>query len=311
MSLSFLRMATTSSVIDFTRTSGATGCWACASGISNAKSAKKEIFMVKGFWSFGRFIIGLLELPRRIAVVDEIASALQPGITHERVLVERSLFNNARGIEEVGAAADRARTVEGVMHGNTVDLENKVGLGIEQQTETVAYRGGAEDRQDQIRTAADAPPAQCLPEIFVVLLQAHVGREIENAGDPERRIEKDPSEILDPSLELALQYIVYRNPHVLEIGEEIGNTGADNPRQHGAVGSRHRLDHRLVRGIVEAEHHPVERLEGVRRVAPRSGAASQRSRQEQRRAQPLGLCHAVGFTFCRPLRQLYCTGTDR
>ena len=39
----------------------------------------------------------------------------------------------------------------------------------------------------------------------------------------------------------------------------------------------------------------LERLQGVGRVAPRSGAASQRSRQEQRRAQPLGLCHAVGF----------------
>src|SRR5205809_4500151 len=82
MSLSFLRMATTSSLIDFTRTSGA-GCWACATGISNAKSKQEEIFMAIGFRSLAGFIIGLLALPRWVTVVDEIASALQPGIRSE------------------------------------------------------------------------------------------------------------------------------------------------------------------------------------------------------------------------------------
>src|SRR5437879_5546646 len=169
MSLSFLRMATTSSVIDFTRTSGA-GCWACAAGMNNAKSKQEEIFMAIGFWSLGGFIIGLLALPRRIAVEDEIASALQPGIAHEGVFVERRLVNNARGVEQVGTIADRAHPVERVVHGNPVDPENKVGLGIEQQAEAVADRRGTQDRQNQVCAAADAPPAQCLPEIFVVLL---------------------------------------------------------------------------------------------------------------------------------------------
>src|SRR5258706_6214051 len=139
MSLSFLRMATTSSVIDFTRTSGA-GCWACATGISKAKSAKKEIFMVRAFGSFGGFIIGLLRLPRRVAVVDKIASALQPGFAHEGVFVERCLFNNARGVEKVGTIADRARPVEGVMRGNSVDLEHEIGPRVQQQAEPVADR---------------------------------------------------------------------------------------------------------------------------------------------------------------------------
>src|SRR6266581_4998231 len=167
MSLSFLRMATTSSVIDFTRTSGAS-CWACARGISNAKSRQEEIFMATGFWLLGGFIIGLLTLPRGIAVVDEVASALQPGVAHERVLIECSLFDNARGIEEVGTVADRARRVERVMHGNSVDIEHEIGPRVQQQAETVADRGGTEDRQNQVRAAADAPGAQGLPEILVV-----------------------------------------------------------------------------------------------------------------------------------------------
>src|SRR5438034_1737453 len=307
MSLSFLRIATTSSVIDFTRTSGA-GCWACATGTSNAKSKQEEIFMAIGLWSLGGFIIGFLALPRWVTVVDEIASALQPGIAHEGVFVERRLVNNARGVEQVGTSADRARPIERVVHGNPPDLENEVGLGIEQQTETVAYRGGTEDRQNQVRAAADTPRAQGLAEILVVLLESQLGGEVENAGDPERRIEKNPPKVVYPLLKFTLQHVVHGNPDVLEVGHEIGNTGANGAWPHGAVGSRHRLDHRLVRSIVEAEHHPVERLERVGRIASRSGAARQRPGEEQRRAQALHLCHAVGFLsffqsllFFRPL----------
>src|SRR6267143_6524827 len=144
--------------------------------------------MAMGFWSLGGFIIGLLALPRRIAVVDKVASALQPGLANEGVFVERCLLNNARGVEEVGTIADRARRIERVVHRNPADLENEVRLRIEHQAETVANRRGTQDRQNQVRAAADAPPAQCLPEILVVLLQSNVGREVENAGDPERRI---------------------------------------------------------------------------------------------------------------------------
>src|SRR6266853_1918128 len=237
MSLSFLRMPTTSSVIDFTRASGA-GCWACATGISNANSKQEEIFMATRSGLLGGFIITFLALPGWIAVVDKMASALQPGIAHEGVFVERCLLNNARGVEKVGTIADRAR-----------------------------------------------------------------------------RIEKKPAEIIYSLLKFALQHVIHRNPDVLEVGKEIRNTGADDSRQHGAVGFRHWLDDRIVRGVVEAEHHPVERLERVGRVAPRSGAARQRPGEEQRRAQSLGPCHALGFqsllTSCRRLRQLYCTGTDR
>src|SRR5882762_6949366 len=135
--------------------------------------------MAIGFWSLGGFVIGLLALPRRISVVDKVASALQPGFAHEGVFVERCLFNNARGVEEVGAIADRARRIERVVHRNPIDLENEVGLRIEYPAETVANRRGAQDRQNQVRAAADAPPAQCLPETLVVLLQSEVGREIE------------------------------------------------------------------------------------------------------------------------------------
>src|SRR6266704_890628 len=130
MSLSFLRMATTSSLIDFTRTSGA-GCWACAAGISNAKSTQDEIFMAIAIWSLGGFIIGLLTLARGVAVIDEVASTLQPGVAHEGVLVERRLVNNARGVEQVGTIADRACPVERVVHGNSVDIEHEIGLRVQ------------------------------------------------------------------------------------------------------------------------------------------------------------------------------------
>src|SRR5882672_5425824 len=314
MSLSCFRMATTSSVIDFTKTSGA-GCWACATGISNAKSKHAKILMALGFRSLGGFIIGLLALPRWIAIVDEVATALQPGLAHEAVFVERRLLDHAGGIEQFGSARDNTDPDSCVAHRNIIDSPYQVGLCIDQESETVANRRGTQDRQNQVRAAADAPPAQSLPEILVVLLQTEVGREVENAGDPERRIEKDPSEILEPPLELALQHIVHRNPDVLEIGKKIGNAGTQDSRHDAAVTLGHRLDHSPVHRIVETEHRAIERLERVCRIAPRSSAARQRSGEEQRRAQPLGPCHALGFqsllTFCRPLRQLYCTGTDR
>src|SRR5258708_20624804 len=176
MSLSFLRMATTSSVIDFTRTSGGS-CWACARGISNAKSRQKEIFIETGFRLFGGFIIGVLTLPRGIAVVDEVASALQPGFAHERVLVERRLLDNARSIEQVATVGDRARPVEGVMHGNSVDIEHEIRPRVQQQAETVADRGGTQDRQDQVPAAAGSPPGPGLAGIPLLPLAPQPGSE--------------------------------------------------------------------------------------------------------------------------------------
>jgi len=136
-----------------------------------------------------------------------------------------------------------------------------------------------------------------------VFLESQLGGEVENAGDAERRIEKNPAEVIYPFLKFTLQHVIHRNPDILEVRKEIGNTGADDPRQHGAVGSRHRLDYRLVRGIVEAEHHPIERLQRIGRVTPRSGATRRHPGEEQRRAQALHLCHAVGIQsllFFRP-----------
>src|SRR5437899_604251 len=203
MSLSFLRIATTSSVIDFTRTSGA-GCWACARGISNAKSKQQEIFMA------------------------------------------------IRSDYLVGSSSGSSRSL---------------------------------------------------------------GGKVENTGDPERRIEKNPAEVVHPLLKFTLQHIVHRNPDVLEVGKEIGNPGTQDSRHDPAVTLGHRLDHGGVHRIIEGEHRAVERLERVSRIAPRSGAARQGPGEDQRRAQPLGFCHALGFqsllTSCRPLRRLYCTGTDR
>jgi hypothetical protein len=78
-----------------------------------------------------------------------------------------------------------------------------------------------------------------LPEVLVVLLHSNVGRKVENATDPERRIE-GPGEIIETLLEFALQYVVHRNPDVLEIGK-IGNTGADDSRHHEHGTFRHGL----------------------------------------------------------------------
>src|SRR5437879_1377430 len=124
--------------------------------------------MAIGFWSLGGFIIGLLALPRRVAVVDKVASALQPGLAHEGVFVERGLFNNARGVEEVGTIADRARRIERVVHRNPVDLQNEVGLRIEHQAETVADRSTAWLKRNIARLSGSRgscglPPALAQP----------------------------------------------------------------------------------------------------------------------------------------------------
>src|SRR5882762_10306455 len=187
--------------------------------------------MAIGFWSLGGFIIGLLGLPRRIAVVDEVAAALHPGVAHGRVFVERGLLDHAGRIEQFGPARYKPDPDGRVARGNIADSPYRVGLGIDQESESVANSGRTQDRQNQVRAAADTPPAQCLPEILAVLLQSNVGREVENAGDPESRIEKDPSEILEALLELALQHIVHRNPDVLEIGKKIGNAGTQESRK--------------------------------------------------------------------------------
>src|SRR6267143_4121713 len=124
--------------------------------------------MAMGFWSLGGFIIGLLGLPRRISVVDKVATALQPGLAHEAVFVERCLLEHAGGIEQFGSARDNTDPDSCVARRNILDSPYQVGLCIDQESEPVANRRGTQDRQDQIRPAADTPPAQCLPKILVV-----------------------------------------------------------------------------------------------------------------------------------------------
>src|SRR5206468_3341112 len=118
------------------------------------------------------------------------------------------LLENARGVEQVGTIADRARRVQRVAQRDIVDeAVDQVGAAVDQESNAVSHGRRAEQRYDQVRSASDAPIAQRLAEILGPLGQAHIGRKIEKPGDPESRVENDTANVLPSLLELALQQI--------------------------------------------------------------------------------------------------------
>ena len=69
-------------------------------------------------------------------------------------------------------------------------------------------RAGPGERQDQIGPFADAVPAHRLAEILVVVGHAPVGRDVEHAGDAERRVHRETADCFAAALEIALQHVV-------------------------------------------------------------------------------------------------------
>src|SRR5438045_9546267 len=81
--------------------------------IINARAGGRVDGLVLLRLLFGLFLLGLA-LPRRLAVIDEVAATLQIRVALEHVLVERRLLQYPAGVEQIGARVDRTAHDRGI-----------------------------------------------------------------------------------------------------------------------------------------------------------------------------------------------------
>src|SRR5467141_3379618 len=313
ISLSLAMSSTTSSVTFFTSTSGVNS-WPCA--LPSRKAAKRHrtaLAIVRMFCSHHGFVVlgnarqdhainvrrrldvdGRPEtalflnafLTRRLSIIDQAPAALQVGVALEYVLVERRLLQDAARVQQIGAHIDQAQRDRGIAQPDRPEIADRIGIDVGRGSNAVAQRARAENRQHEIRTVANAPAAQGLAKILVVLLDPHVGRHIVNAQQPAGAVEGEARPVHHAVLELALQQVVDADEKVADVGKEIAHPAADLLVQQVVISRRHRLGDRLVDGLVELVDAAVEPFERIAWIAVRAGACRQNREQHDAAREP-------------------------
>src|SRR6266850_8011288 len=301
ISLSLAMSSTTSSVTFFTSTSGANSCPCALPSRSAAKRHKAALAIVRMLYNpqiinaRGRLDVdGRPEtalffnalLARGLSIIDQAPAALQVGVALECVLVERRLLQDAARVQEIGAHIDQAQRDRGIAQPDRPEIADRVGIDVGRGADAVAQRARAQNRQHEIGTVANAPAAQGLAEILVVLLDPHVGRHVVDAQQPDGAVEGKARPVLHAVLELALQQVVDADEKVGDVGKEIAHPAPDLLVQQIAIGRRHGLGDRLVDGLVELVDAAVESFERIARIAVRGGACRQNRKQHYAAKEP-------------------------
>src|SRR6266851_1032402 len=299
ISLSLAMSSTPSSVTFFTSTSGINSWPRVLPNRRAAKRHKAALAIVRMLYNpqiinargrlhvDGRFKTALFSdalLARRLSIIDQAPAPLQVGVALECVLVERRLLQDAARVQQIGAHADQAQRDRGIAQPDRPEIADRVGIDVGRGSEAVAHRARAQNRQQEIGAVANAPAAQCLAEILVVLLDPHVGRHIVNAQQPDGAVEGEARQVLHAVLELALQQVVDADEKVGDVGKEIAHPAADLLVQQIAISRRHRPGDRLVDRFVEFVNAAVEAFERIAWIAVRGGACRQ-NRNEHYAAQ--------------------------
>src|SRR5438105_3736737 len=217
ISLSLAIRSTTSRVTFFTSTSG--GSWASAGPASRKKRAVLISF-------FASVILQLL-LPGRPPIVDQAAPPLQIGVALESVLVERRLLENAARIEKIGARLREPQPDQRIFQVIGPHFGEGVGVEIDARADAIAQRARAQNRQHEIGPRPDAPAAEGLAEVLVVLLVAHVARHIVDAEEADGAIKRKARPVADTVLKFSLQEIVQADERIGEVAEEVAHAVAD------------------------------------------------------------------------------------
>src|SRR5688572_12615105 len=138
-----------------------------------------------------------------IAVAHLVLAPLQPSITHEGVPVE-TLRELRIEIEQAGAQVDDLDRRDGVARAVVLQIVRRVGEGVGNARESIANRGGAHERHHEIGARGDAPHAQRLAEVFIVLGDAGLGGRVEQTTETESGIEQQAGRVLARGAHLAL-----------------------------------------------------------------------------------------------------------
>src|SRR5690349_523864 len=172
---------------------GRTGSSRCSTSASRTSRPRKPLF------GTGRVLVEAGRRDQRVA--DDVAPQLVvPVLPHDAAQLGVEIDRRALDLIELGsdsgalvdAVHDEAGPHEMRYPDVVGDITPGVDIAVDPHADAVARIARAEDRQHQIGAAILDPPAvERLAEIPGLLLEPHLGRDVENAGQPDRAVDRE------------------------------------------------------------------------------------------------------------------------
>ena len=88
----------------------------------------------------------------------------------------------------------------------------------------------SKQRQHDIRAGSHTPTPQGLPKVFWMPLNAHSAGQINHAAQPQKGVDADAQNAVYSRTAFELKHAVGERPEILQVGEEVANTGTNGFR---------------------------------------------------------------------------------
>src|SRR5689334_17724895 len=155
-----------------------------------------------------------------------------------RVEIDGRTLDLVERFDIAGAQIDETETgADTVIERAVVPAEigERVHEIVRDHSRRIARIAGTGERQDEIRTFADAPNAQRLTEILVMRRNTDLGRDVDKAADTQCRIDDHTAERLSGAVGRSLQLVVAEGHRLAEIAEHVVNAVARELRDRMVV----------------------------------------------------------------------------
>ncbi len=166
-------------------------------------------------------------------------------------------------LQQTRAIMNDPQCIQHVAVPHRMQVYQRVHQRVQRPRKGVPERGRTPERQNHVGARRDTPNREGLTPVFLMLPEPDPGGGIEQPPQPDGRIDDDTTEIAGARFHLALQQIVDRIAHIVEVAKYIADPAPQKPRRHGPVTLCHRLQNLAVGEIIEGLHLSIERFQGI------------------------------------------------
>src|SRR5262249_13341635 len=156
-------------------------------------------------------------------------------VAYETVFVDRCRIDDRLGGERLLADVDVTDPVDRIAYRHIGDVAGGTGVQPYEPARAVAHRRGTESGNEEVWALLESPFAEGDPEVVAFLGDAHHRREVEDAAEPEARIEQNSPEGVSRVVAVALKHEVDPGEEVVDVAEDVRYRGADRLGNDGDV----------------------------------------------------------------------------
>src|SRR5258706_13055810 len=160
-------------------------------------------------------------------IVELITPRAKVRVADEAILVDRRRFHDRLRGERLLPSVDVAEPPERIAQWDVVDEPDWTGETPDHPAAAVAHGRRPERGNEQVRALREAPLAEGDAEVVAILGDAHHRGEVEDAAEPEARVEEHAPERVSRAIAVALQQSVDAREQIVDVAEEVRHTIAD------------------------------------------------------------------------------------